>query len=86
MALPPRPLVAPEVSPAEMASLLHRPPLVPLPARIGRFSQETGFNQTNGMRARSTNITHPDGSISRVISIGVPEDHLFADPDSHTGN
>lgn len=85
MPLPARPRAS-GVSPEEMASLLQRPPLIALPPRRGRFGQDDGFNHQNGMRARSTNITHADGSVSRVISIGVPEDHLFADPDSHAGN
>ncbi len=37
------------------------------------------------MRALSTNVRNPDGSISRVINIGVPSGHPLADPDSSAG-
>ena len=43
------------------------------------------FDSENGMRARSTTLNHADGSMSRVISIGVPSDHPFADPASMAG-
>ena len=33
----------------------------------------------------STNVTNPDGSISRVINIGVPRAHPLADPNSTAG-
>ena len=37
------------------------------------------------MRALSTNVTNNDGSISRVINIGVPRNHPLADLDSEAG-
>ena len=37
------------------------------------------------MRAVSSNIRNDDGSVSRVINIGVPRDHPLADPESPAG-
>ena len=33
----------------------------------------------HGIRARSTQVRHNDGSVSQVINIGVPRDHPMAD-------
>ena len=38
------------------------------------------------MRSKTTQITNRDGSISRVISIGVPRDHPFADLETNPGS
>jgi len=59
-----------------------------LNARQNRFSRPDGtnaFSREAGMRAAHTEVTNDDGSISRVISIGVPRDHPFADPESEAG-
>lgn len=37
------------------------------------------------MRAVSSTVTNDDGSISRIINIGVPRDHPLADPNSPAG-
>jgi len=37
------------------------------------------------MRARARDVRARDGSTSRVISIGVPQDHPFADTDNRIG-
>jgi hypothetical protein len=50
---------------------------------LGRPSNALGME--TGMRALSTNVTGADGSISRVINIGVPRDHPLADPTSEAG-
>lgn len=47
-------------------------------------NQNEAENQ-NGPRARSTQVRHPDGSVSNVINIGVPEDHPMADRSSQAG-
>ena len=42
-------------------------------------------NAANGMRSHSTDVTHADGSVTRVINIGVPSDHPLADMDRRAG-
>jgi hypothetical protein len=37
------------------------------------------------MRAVSSTVPNDDGSISRIINIGVPRDHPLADPNSPAG-
>ena len=39
----------------------------------------------HGIRARSTQVRHNDGSVSQVINIGVPADHPMADTESQPG-
>ena len=39
-----------------------------------------GPGAQGGLRAASTNVTHDDGSVHRVINIGVPSDHPMAAP------
>ena len=48
-------------------------------------SDENIFSTSSGMRAQSTNVTAADGSVARVINIGVPRDHPLADPTSEAG-
>lgn len=43
------------------------------------------LNAQNGMRSHSTDVTHADGSVTRVINIGVPADHPMADGDRRAG-
>ena len=50
-----------------------------------RTSDDPLFTTDNGMRAVSSNVRGADGSMSRVISIGVPRDHPLADLDSPAG-
>lgn len=38
------------------------------------------------MRSNTVEFTNDDGSISRVITLGVPRDHPFADLDGPSGN
>ena len=58
-------------------------------ARQNRFNRPGGgdalFSREAGMRAAHAEVTNDDGSVSRVISIGVPRDHPFADPESEAG-
>mmetsp|Transcript_18356 Transcript_18356/g.31385 ORF Transcript_18356/g.31385 Transcript_18356/m.31385 type:complete len:95 (-) Transcript_18356:841-1125(-) len=54
-----------------------RRPTVP----VGHYS-DPSFSASNGMVTKSTEVKAKDGSISRVINIGVPSEHQFADPDS----
>ena len=53
----------------------------PFGARIG----DPLFTTSNGMRAVSSTVPNDDGSISRIINIGVPRDHPLADPNSPAG-
>ena len=39
----------------------------------------------HGIRARSTQVRHNDGSVSQVINIGVPRDHPMADTEQQPG-
>jgi len=52
---------------------------------IGHYNDPL-FDPENGMRANSMEIKALDGSTTRVISIGVPSSHPFADPDSRITN
>ena len=53
---------------------------------LQQHQAEAADNQNqNGPRARSTQVRHPDGSVSSVINIGVPEDHPMADRSSQAG-
>jgi hypothetical protein len=38
------------------------------------------------MRSRGTTYDLPNGARTRVISIGVPDDHIFADHDTEVGS
>ena len=53
--------------------------------RPSNANENNAIGMETGMRALSTNVTGADGSISRVINIGVPRDHPLADPTSEAG-
>jgi hypothetical protein len=51
-----------------------------LEERANRFrTGEVVYDQFEGMRQRTQDVRHRDGSITKVISIGVPIDHPYAD-------
>ena len=45
-----------------------------------------GHGEEGGLRARSTTVTNDDGSVHRIINIGVPSNHPMAAPQPNGPN
>ena len=67
-----------------------QPEEIPLGQLFGAATRPPPSREANarpqGIRARSTTVTNPDGTFSQVINIGVPQDHPLADPNSQAGS